>query len=449
MSVAINNVQYYCYNNSHAIAITSNNPPSQWDLVVPKKISFSAVNHDVTHIAQNAFNSCRQLQSLVISDNITNIGEAAFSFCPNLKSVIIGSGVTYIGNLCFYGCSNLETIVFMNFNKLTHLGNFVFHGLSKKCIVEIRDIENVDSNVDFEKKINNMFKNEKNITIKFINSTYHLSDNDNDAKEDIVETKEDMVETKEDMVETKEDMIETKEDMVETKEVMIETKEVMIETKKMIVEPIKSYNNKNQEDITIINETMFVKNNVLYSIKENNLSIIGCSNPSSDWHLQIPQNITISKNKYTVTSIENDAFKNRLELKSIVIPNSITCIGKRSFQGCINLHGKDDIFVIPDSITEIGDDAFNNCKKLNSLRIGAKVTNLGDRCFYNIPFNSIYFRSPCAMKAIGKNIFSKEKFSSSTMNVTYYFINSSGDLNKIMKLLHFTYFSNANIIYSK
>ena len=64
-------------------------------------------------------------------------------------------------------------------------------------------------------------------------------------------------------------------------------------------------------------------------------------------------------------------------LSSLVIPDSVTGIGKGIFSGCSSLCS----LVIPDSVTSIGDSAFYGCTSLHNLVIPVGVTSIGDRAF--------------------------------------------------------------------
>lgn len=66
---------------------------------------------------------------------------------------------------------------------------------------------------------------------------------------------------------------------------------------------------------------------------------------------------------------------------SIVIPNSVTVIGKRAFANCKKLTS----VVIPDSVKEIGRSAFWDCVNLASVEIPAGITSIGYSAFWGVP----------------------------------------------------------------
>ena len=66
------------------------------------------------------------------------------------------------------------------------------------------------------------------------------------------------------------------------------------------------------------------------------------------------------------------------EIKDLVIPNSVTTIGSRTFYNCTGLTS----VIIGNSVTSIDKSAFYQCYGLTSVTIGNSVTSIGDWAFY-------------------------------------------------------------------
>ena len=84
----------------------------------------------------------------------------------------------------------------------------------------------------------------------------------------------------------------------------------------------------------------------------------------------------------SVTSIGDSAFSYCRSLSEIVIPSSVTSIGDGAFSGCDSLSE----IVIPSSVTSIGDSAFSYCYSLSDIVIPSSVTSIGDSAFYRCKF---------------------------------------------------------------
>jgi hypothetical protein len=152
-----------------------------------------------------------------------------------------------------------------------------------------------------------------------------------------------------------------------------------------------------------------------------------------------------------VISIKDEAFQSSAGLTFVIIPGSVTSIGKRVFQHCTGLKSinvendnsvyssidgvlfnknrdtlifypegkqrsirsrggwavKRDEYRIPDGVTSIGDNAFIYCPGLTSLIIPGSVTSIGWTAFYNcigINLTSITALPPTP-PLIGRNAF--------------------------------------------
>ena len=86
--------------------------------------------------------------------------------------------------------------------------------------------------------------------------------------------------------------------------------------------------------------------------------------------------VLFNKDKSRIISFRNQ------NIKSYVIPSSVTSIGKGAFSCC----DSPSEIVIPSSVTSIGDWAFSFCSSLSEIVIPSSVTSIGDWAFYNCKF---------------------------------------------------------------
>lgn len=77
-----------------------------------------------------------------------------------------------------------------------------------------------------------------------------------------------------------------------------------------------------------------------------------------------------------LTTIEDYALGN-CGFTNLTIPNSVTSIGEYAFYACRNLES----IIISDRVTEIKVETFRNCSSLTSVTIGNSVTSIGNCAF--------------------------------------------------------------------
>lgn len=100
-------------------------------------------------------------------------------------------------------------------------------------------------------------------------------------------------------------------------------------------------------------------------LNDGSISIKGYNGTDGD--IEIPSEI----NGTAVTSIEDYAFYDNDNMKSIQIPASITKIGECAFRSCNNLTS----LTIPEAITTIGPAAFMGCHSMTSFDISSENKN--------------------------------------------------------------------------
>ena len=86
----------------------------------------------------------------------------------------------------------------------------------------------------------------------------------------------------------------------------------------------------------------------------------------------------------SVTKIGHDAFLMRKQLQQISLPEGVTCIGYRAFNGTSLKK-----IVLPQSVESIQSFAFLNCRNLQEVHIGSLVKNIGNGAFCGD------YRKPC------------------------------------------------------
>ena len=114
----------------------------------------------------------------------------------------------------------------------------------------------------------------------------------------------------------------------------------------------------------------------------------------------IPEKVIYNGEKYTVTSIGNNAFHNCRNLTSITIPNSVTSIGELAFWNCSNLTN----ITIPNSVISIGLRTFIGCINLTNITIPTSVTTISFDAFcYCESLNNVHITDITAWCRISFN----------------------------------------------
>ena len=100
-------------------------------------------------------------------------------------------------------------------------------------------------------------------------------------------------------------------------------------------------------------------------------------------------------------SIDDQAFLNCKDLKSVVIANDLTYLGVSAFQDCVSLVS----FSANASLEEIGAGAFLGCKKLTSFRLPDGAVRIGDDAFAKSALTTLVLSPNTELTYIGMSIF--------------------------------------------
>ena len=278
-------------------------------------LSNIVIPDSVTDIGDYVFFHCRSLSNIVIPDSVTDIGEGAFSDCRSLSNIVIPNSVTDIGEGAFSGCSSLSNIVIPDC--VTDIGDYAFFHCSSLSNIVIPD-----SVTDIGDYAFSYCSSLSNIVIPD-----SVTDIGNFAFSRCCSLLE-------------------------------------------IVIP---------SSVTSIGNRAFSRCSSLKYISIPK-SVIGLNgNPFAEWNGKLEclspnfvyeDDVLFNKDKSRIISFRKQ------NIKSYVIPSSVTSIGDRAFYGCDSLSE----IVIPSSVTSIGDSAFYNCKFSDNLK-KELISRFGDKIF--------------------------------------------------------------------
>ena len=322
-------------------------------LAAPGELSGAySVKEGTRIICDRAFWSCRSLSEIVIPSSVTSIGDSAFSYCDSLSDIVIPSSVTSIGDRVFSSCDSLiyisipKSVIGLNGNPFAKW-NGKLECLSPNFVYE----DDVLFNKDKSRIIS--FRNQNIETYVIPSSVTSIGDSAFSW-------------------------------CLSLSDIVIPSSVTSIgkgafswcSSLSEIVIP---------SSVTSIGDCAFFGCSSLKYISIPK-SVIGLNgNPFAGWNGKLEclspnfvyeDDVLFNEDKSRIISFRNQ------NIKSYVIPSSVTSIGDSAFSCC---HSLSEI-VIPSSVTSIGDSAFSYCCSLSEIVIPSSVTGIGDSAFYRCKF---------------------------------------------------------------
>ena len=348
---------YSCEDGVYLVGYEGN----ETDLILPDDF-----NGNQYSINSDAFNSFKNIRSVVISNGVIAIGVRAFFECSNLLSVVIGENVASIGDTAFSGCEQLVEII--NASSLNIVKGAEDNGYVAYYALNIKnggtsDIKNENGYLFYTYDGVNYLIAYAGTEINLI-----LPENFNGQKYNIYKK--------------------ALHSNYEISSVVISDGVVEIGERAFAAcEKLKS--------VTISAEVQTVKSYAFsYSGKGLMVNIYYKGDFASWCDRDDAENILVFENYHlyidgkkiegqliipeTVTVIKPYAFYKCKDINGLIINGNVTTIGNNAFSECRNL----TTAIAGGSITTIGNNAFSSCSELIDITLGNKVESIGSMTFY-------------------------------------------------------------------
>ena len=340
---------------------------------IPSTVENDGVTYSVTSIGNEAFKNCTSLTSVTIPNSVTSIGQYAFTYCSGLTSVTIPNSVTSIGHYAFLGCTGLTSITIPNSvtyigqgafwdcysltsvtipNSVTSIGNYAFYYCSGLTSVTIpNSVTSIEdrafwgcsglTSITIPNSVTSIgectFSGCSSLTSVVIpNSVTSIGD--------------------------------------------YAFRDCSSLTSVTIPNSVTSIGSSAFKDcsgltsVSIPNSVTSIGENAFYFVP--NIVYSG-SATGSPWGARSMNGFVDGFLVYTDASKTTLLACSTAAQGEIVIPNSVTSIGRSAFSQCSGLTS----VTIPNSVTSIGDFAFSDCTGLTSVTIPNSVTSIGQYAF--------------------------------------------------------------------
>jgi hypothetical protein len=127
--------------------------------------------------------------------------------------------------------------------------------------------------------------------------------------------------------------------------------------------------------------------------------------PEPSGNVVIPSTVTYNGQTYTVTAIDEYAFKDCVGMTAVTIPSTIASISEAAFSGCTGLITVNFNALNCTTMGSSASPVFSNCTSFTTLNIGTGVTTIPAYAFKNCTHLNCNLVFPNSMLTIGKQAF--------------------------------------------
>ena len=330
-----------------------------------RSLSSISFSEGLKSIGNSAFFKCYNLASIHFPASLESIGDMAFDYCYDLCSLSFPANLKTIGNNAFGGCSSLVLTGSLP-DGLQTIGSNAFNrssvsGYSKTCKIDITIPATITSIGDNPFPANSIVRFLATTPITAFQSSYtdHVFFVPADAVDDYKTCWPDLANM----------IVSNSYNVLKTYNITANS------SSSALVEAIGEENTRNivrmKVSGTINSYDMMIMRNKLVNLRELDLS-----------------EVTIVSNSYNYgTGVSQDNvfpdFLKTTNVASVILPNTITSIGKDAFNGYKYM----DHITIPASVTAIGENAFkfSNFKTIE-VADNSQLQSIGNYAFYAIGY---------------------------------------------------------------
>lgn len=394
------------------------------------------INDGTRSIIREAFTDCKGLREIIIPGSVREIGYRAFKGCTDLQNAVIGGSEgeqrMKIQDESFSGCTALSSVTIGN--SVSYLDNEAFTGCNNLKTVNIFDIEswlNVDFYVSYY-DYSNPFPNLEHLylngseiehivipnTVNGIRS-YAFYNCQRLKTIDIPNTVSGIGYGAFYLCDSITSIICRASSPPSLYDFSGSNKQTFSSYTATVQVP-QDFLADYQSDSKWSNFSNIIGFNDHFSIDSINYLITSTNTVSVISHnleyenekeLTIPEHVDFEGVTYTVTAVNDEAFRSCDFLKRVVIPNTVITIGTSAFENCNGLRE----VIIGNSVVSIGNSAFRDCYYLNRVTLGNSVVSIGDYAFaHNMPVPPYYDSDvvplssliiPSSVESIGEGAF--------------------------------------------